>query len=338
MNSHPDRQLPAEITSDSAFVQGRVPLGQAAFTDEEELRSVWGQAWGASTDVGTLRRVLLRRPGREFNEIDAGRWDSELGAAFDPAGRWYWKRPEAPDLAKMQAQHDNLVATLQSFGVTTDVLQPLDGVFTKSIYTRDPLITVKGGAVIARLAPSMRRGEEASVTKAVASLGMPILGTIGGRGFVEGGSFAKITPKLALFGTSIRCNQEGGTQLADILRHFGVEVVTVPLSGFEFHLDGTLAMIDTDRALVSPESAPYWLPDLLREHGIQPIWVPVSEPWAVNCLTISPGHVLLSSSAPRIAETLDAIGVKVTVIDYDAVEANGGGVHCSTMELLRDDV
>lgn len=335
---HVRQALPEELTSNSAYIQGRNPLGLDDFSDPAEQRRVWGAEWGASTEVGQLRRVALRRPGHEFDAIDPGLWDERLGASFDPEGRWYWIQRQGPDLARMQEQHDNLVQTLRGFGVQTDVLAPLPGVFTKSIYLRDPLITIKGGAVIGRLAPQMRRGEEASVTRFIAQTGMPILGTIAGRGFMEGGSFVKLSPTLALYGTSVRCNETGAAQLADILKHHGIELITVPLSGFEFHLDGTLAMIDVDRALLSPESAPHWLPDLLREKGIQPIWVAPDEGWALNGLAISPGNLLLSNTAVRTAEKLEAIGVKVTLIDYDAVQANGGGIHCSTMELVRDDV
>lgn len=332
------REMPDHLTADSAFVQGRIPLNRRSFTDPAELAEMWGGEWGASTEVGRLRKVLLRRPGVEFEQIDPAHWDEHAGATFDPDGRWYWMEQQRPDLARMQVQHHHLVATLESFGVETHVLDPLPGVYTKAIYMRDPLVTVKGGAVIGRLAPWMRRGEEADVTRRVADLGMPILGTITGSGFMEGGSFVKLNPNLALFGTSVRCNRAGGDQLADLLKYVGVEVIQVPLSGFEFHIDGTMAMIDVDRALVSPESAPHWLPDLLRENGIYPIWVDIDEGWAVNGLTISPGHVLLSNSAPKTIENLESIGVKVTVIEYDAVQAGGGGIHCSTMELLRDDV
>jgi N-dimethylarginine dimethylaminohydrolase len=333
-----DRSLPVELTGDTAYVQGRVPRGERNFTDPAELVDVWGAEWGASTEVGPLRSVLLRRPGAEFDHVDVAQWDDKLGAAFDPAARWYWMQRQAPDLPKMQRQHDELVAILRSFDVETHVLDPLPGVFTKSVYTRDPLVTIKGGAVIGRLAPTMRRGEEADITRNVAGLGMPILGTIAGNGFVEGGTFIKLAPSVALFGTSIRCNTDGADHLADILKYFGIQLIQVPLSGFEFHLDGTMAMIDVDRALVSPTTAPHWLPDLLREHGVHPIWVDITEKWAVNALTISPGHVLMSSSAPRTVENLQSIGVEVTVMDYDAVQANGGGIHCSTMELRRDDV
>src|ERR687897_2943807 len=118
------------------------------------------------------------------------------------------------------------------------------------MYTRDPLVTVPGGAIIGRLAPRMRRGEEQSMSRAVASLGMPILRTITGTGLLEGGSFAKLTPRVAAFGTSIRCNDEGARQLAEVLGPLGIELLVVPLSGFSIHLDGHLAMVDRDKALV----------------------------------------------------------------------------------------
>ena len=60
----------------------------------------------------------------------------------------------------------------------------------------------------------MRRGEEPLVTRAVAAAGMPILQTITGAGLLEGGSFIKLRPGIAAYGTSIRCNDEGARQLS----------------------------------------------------------------------------------------------------------------------------
>jgi N-dimethylarginine dimethylaminohydrolase len=41
---------------------------------------------------------------------------------------------------------------------------------------------------------------------------------------------------------------------------------------------------------------------------------------------------------PRTAERLEARGIDVLAIPYDEIQKNGGGIHCSTMELIRDDV
>ena len=210
--------------------------------------------------------------------------------------------------------------------------------FSKAMYTRDPLVTVPGGAIIGRLAPRMRRGEEASVTRAVAALGMPILRTIVGTGLVEGGSFAKLTPKVAAFGTSIRCNDEGARQLQDALRYLGIDLIVVPMAGFSIHLDGAFAMVDVDKALADPGALPYWFLTRLRELGIELIWCHPDEHWAINSLALAPGRVIMCDGYPYTAERLERRGVEVLRIEYDEIQKNGGGIHCSTMELVRDDV
>jgi N-dimethylarginine dimethylaminohydrolase len=36
------------------------------------------------------------------------------------------------------------------------------------------------------------------------------------------------------------------------------------------------------------------------------------------------------------AERLAAAGVEVITIPYDEIQKNGGGIHCSTMEFVRE--
>jgi N-dimethylarginine dimethylaminohydrolase len=199
-------------------------------------------------------------------------------------------------------------------------------------------VTVPGGAIIGRLAPRMRRGEEQSVTRAVATLGMPVLRTITGTGLLEGGSFVKLTPKVAAFGTSIRCNEEGARQLEETLRWLGIELLVVRLSGFSIHLDGAFGMVDVDKALVHASGLPYWFLERLRELAIEPIWCHPDELWAINSLALAPGRVLMCDRYPHTAERLERRGVEVVPIAYDEIQKNGGGIHCSTMELIRDDV
>ncbi len=102
----------------------------------------------AIDEVGPLRRVMVRRPGEELAAIRADAWDEELGALVDPEGHWYWTGRKAPDLERVAAQHEGLVDALRAEGVEVDVLEPLGGRFVKSVYTRDPSITVPGGAIV----------------------------------------------------------------------------------------------------------------------------------------------------------------------------------------------
>lgn len=59
------------------------------------------------------------------------------------------------------------------------------------------------------------------MTETLARIGMPILRTIHGTGILEGGSFAWITPKVAVVGVSSRINDEGARQLGEVLRTMG---------------------------------------------------------------------------------------------------------------------
>jgi N-dimethylarginine dimethylaminohydrolase len=330
--------LAADVFPDAYHQSLFPPVAEPAFENPDELERTWGVRWGASSEVGRLRAVLMRRPGAELERIRADAWDPTVNALVDPDEGWYWESTEPPDLARVREQYEGLLAVLEDEGVEIHFAEAIPPRFSKAMYTRDPLVTVPGGAIIGRLAPRMRRGEEQSMSRAVASLGMPILRTITGTGLLEGGSFAKLTPGVAAFGTSIRCNDEGARQLEETLRRLGIELVVLPMPGFSIHLDGAFGMVDVDKALVHAPVLPHWFLDRLAELGIEPIWCHPDELWAINSLAIRPGRVIMCDRYPYTAERLERRGIEVVRVAYDEIQHNGGGIHCSTMELVRDDI
>ena len=301
-----------------------------------EVEAVWGRRWGAHDEVGRLRTVLVRPPGAALDRVRADAWDPELEALVDPDGGWYWTNRRPPDRERAAAQHAGLVAALETAGIEVVAAPPMGDRFTKAMYVRDPLITVPGGAIVLRMAVRMRRGEEPDVTRAVAAAGMPILATLTGTATLEGGSVVKLRDGVAALGTSIRCNDEGARQLGEILGRIGWELIVVPLPGYTIHLDLHLAMLDSDLALVDPSGLPYTFLTRLGELGIETIHADPGEAWGLNLLALGPRDVLMAEGSPRTAERLEAAGVAVRTVPYDELQCNGGGVHCSTMELVRD--
>jgi N-dimethylarginine dimethylaminohydrolase len=342
----PNPQEASDITDEEAAamlerhpaeaVQERMlPAAEPAFLDD--LGSSWGAHWGASDEVGPLRRVVVRRPGDEFDVIDPAAWDEEIGALVDPGGMWYWTGRRPPQLELIQAEHDGLVSALRREGVEVDVLSPLGGSFIKGMYIRDPFVTVTGGAIVGRMAVRMRRGEEREATRILGELGVPILGTITGAGTLEGGSFVKISPGLAALGTSVRCNSEGARQLKTLLEMHAVQLIVVPLPGYTVHLDVHLAMVDVNKALIDVVGLPYTFMQQLRDRGIELIPAHPSErPWALNVLCLRPGRILMAQGTPRTTERLEQSGIEVRTVPYAHCQPNGGGIHCSTNELIRD--
>lgn len=313
------------------------PEPEPVFTHADELVTNWGRKWGAADEVSPVKSLLMRRPNPGLANIRAEAWDEELGACVDPDKNWYWFDRNEPDLELLNSQYDGYVKALEREGVEVIFAPDLPATFTKSIYTRDPLITVPGGAIITRLAPRMRRGEEQSITATVAAAGMPILGTLTGDAIAEGGSFVKLRPDLAAFGTSIRCNKSGYTQIRDIAAGVGMEVIDVPLPGYLIHIDGAIVMLDHDLALINSEYLPYEFIECLGKLGIETIEVPKDEGWAVNSLTISPRRVVVASHLKETAELLNSKhDVEIVPVDYSEIAKNGGSLHCSTMELERE--
>ena len=43
----------------------------------------------------------------------------------------------------------------------------------------------------------------------------------------------------------------------------------------------------------------------------------------------------MAEGSPRTAAALADAGVEVITVAYDELHKNGGGIHCSTMELIR---
>ena len=311
-----------------------------AFESESEQQAVWGRQWGCDNDVGTLRSVLMHRPGDEMGIIDPSKRINALGSFGDVEQGWYWRGDTLPDLNTLQGEHDALVKALRDNGVEIVFLDAAAPGRMKSCYTRDSCIAVKGGAIVTRMGPRIRRGEELPVTRTLGQLGMPILRTVHGTGIMEGGSFVWLNQSTAVVGRSSRVNEEGARQVEDVLREQGVELLRVDLTGYRLHIDGALVMIDVNTAIINPTQLPYWFLSKLEELDIQTIEVHPDDPIStVNCLAIAPGKVIMSAGlSNHTMERLDKLGIEVIPVPYENMYQGGGGIHCSTSPLVRDSV
>ncbi|MDR3354102.1 MAG: amidinotransferase [Synergistaceae bacterium] len=318
------------------------PKAKPAFEDYEMQRRVWGRRWGVYNDVGTIKTILMHRPGDELKRMTADKYDPSIDALIDDEEQWYFRSDKAPDIPAMQAEHDALVKILRDNGAEVVFV---DGAVTdpNSMFTRDMGMVVNGGIIISRMGPvgkpfgTGRRGEEAFITQKVAEIGMPILHTIHGEGLMEGGSFCYLTEKVAAIGLSMRGNIEGARQVRSVLESQGTELIEVPLVGFSMHIDGAIVMIDHDKALINVERLPYWFTGKLHDLGIEAIQADFRDSKvAVNCIALKPGKLVMDKMAPWSAEKIAARGVEVIATPYAECRKHGGGIHCSTLPLVRE--
>ncbi|MCI1882203.1 MAG: arginine deiminase family protein [Sporolactobacillus sp.] len=311
------------------------------FQSPELLTTYWSTAWGNTNAVGKVRKVLVHRPGDEILAVNRADYEPGVGARIlrDQRGNIvsYCLGKQPIDLARMQAQHDGMTDVLKKAGVEVIPLEEDDELLTNNLFARDVGMVIPGGLILARFALRFRYGETRRTLRTAARIGMPVLASIQGQGFAEGGSFMVFDRKTAIVGRSIRVNQAGIDQLRAILSWQGMELIVVDLPSSMIHLDEVFNMVDIDKALVDPTNLPHWFLEDLQRRGIHLIETdPLDPPMTTNCLCLEPGKVLFTARGVRTMDALEKAGVDVVAVPVDEINKMGGGIHCSSLVLQRD--
>lgn len=319
-------------------------VSEPSFETDLELKKIWGQKWGCDSDVGKLKTVLMYPPSEKILTDPIDQLVSSHPSSDSVDQGWYWDGDECMErdqlpIKEMREQWDALVSLLESEDIEVVKMQSVTG-GRFSHYTRDSAIAVKGGAIICRLRPYTRRGEEVWASKSIAQLGMPILRTINGTGMLEGGSFTWVDAQTVVVGRSNCVNEEAVIQLEEILRPQGVSILRADLSLFNIHIDGVFGMLDHGVAMIDKDSVPFTFLEELLERDIK--LIPITEdddPWVLNSLVLEPGKVVMSEGlSTDTRKILDHHNIEVITIPFDKVQLNGGGIRCSTCPLIREPI
>ena len=280
--------------------------------------------FGAQSMTADLREVLVKRPGSAF------------GRAFDDPAHGFL-RPV--DLASAQREHDGLVETLDGLGVTVHVL----GDETDDpdlVYTFDPLLVSDRGAIPLRPGKPNRAGEPDTIEAWCRAAGIPTAGGIQAPGMIEGGDTFWLRPELLCIGRTLRTNDSGARQLAEIVggdvRTFDVPYWRGPAE--LVHLLSVVSPVADDLAVVFLPLLPVGLWELLREMDVRLLEVPGEEYSTLGCnvLAVRPGVVIVAEGNPVTRRALEAAGCEVHALPLGEVGENGsGGPTCLTRPILR---
>lgn len=164
--------------------------------------------------------------------------------------------------------------------------------------------------------------------------------------FFDAANLLKVNDKI-LFNYSSYNHQQG----IKWLRH-NTDAEIVPVQLVDNHLDGALAFLNEDTVLINnkscridPVSAIPWLKDfkILRlpknvemENDENMPHIASREGMSINVLSIDEKTVVVNESDYLVAELLDRNGFNVLTTRLRYSTAFGGGIHCSTLDLLRD--
>jgi arginine deiminase len=305
--------------------------------------------FGAQTEYGRLRKVLMHRPGEDLARVTPGNKD-----AFLFRDVVYWR--------EFQREHDVFTDALRGEGVDVVLLGDLldEGhariadTFPNLVYTRDVCTVNNQGAYILRMTYQARYAEPYMLERAMEKLGVPIAHRVSPPGIVEGGDFVWLNDETVMMGYGTRSNEAGVDQVRGRMMGESVkEFVSVILPSFRVHLDGALMMMAPDLALFHRASLGLfpayvhdpdggveitYLEDYLKGKGVELIYADDTEirMFGTNLIGLGDRKCASYEWNERIMGILDERGFDVIGIPGSQLSIGGGGPHCMTCPILRD--
>jgi N-dimethylarginine dimethylaminohydrolase len=283
--------------------------------------------YGVSSMVAPLKRVVVKRPDKQFAVSDFVKWHYT----------------SAPNLGQAQADHDVFTAILKQHG--TEVIYHDEELKDKAdaIFVYDPVFVTPFGSIVLQVGKPLRNGEEEPLAKKLESVGVPILGKLTGEARAEGGDMFWLDETTLAIGLGFRTNAEGVRQIKAMLEPKGITIITTELPYGDgpaacLHLMSLISLVDTDLAVVYLKyiATPFW--QELEKRNFKFIAVSDKEflTQATNVLTLSPKVVIMPEKNPETKSRLEQAGC--TVYTYPCAELTfkaEGGPTCLTRPILR---
>ena len=278
--------------------------------------------YGVTSMVAPLQRVLVRRPAL------TGDWDG--------AG---WR---TPDPVKLQRQHEAFTELLDNLGVEVEVASALEGQ-VDSVYMHDPLIVSGRGGIPLQMAKPARMEEPAHSWRELRRLHVPVLGTLEGDAFADGGDRFWLDDTTAAIGLGYRTNRKGAARVQELLEPEGIHVETYDMVHDEgpdhvLHLQSFLSGATESLYVIYEPLIPVRLLMDIRDRGVE--WIAIDRDsylgMGCNVLVVRPGVVVMVDGVPAVRRALEKRGVEVHVYDGSELSLKGdGGPTCLTAPLLR---
>jgi len=212
-----------------------------------------------------------------------------------------------------------------------------------SIYCRDAAIATDFGMIICNMG-KLGRVKEPLVQKEVyLNNSILILGEIEAPGTLEGGDVAWLDERTLAVGHTYRTNEEGISQLKNLLQPKGIEVIVAELPHYKgqsdvFHLMSILSPVDKDLAVVYSPLMPIKFRNELIKRGFNFVEVPEQEFDSIGCniLAVAPRKCIMTEGNPITTQRLLEAGCEVVLYQGNEISVKGGGgPTCLTRPLLR---
>lgn len=235
-------------------------------------------------------------------------------------------------------QHTRFIQALEQAGVRCH-LAPPSPALTDMSFTRDPALATPWGLIELRTAAFHRRGEADRIASHAEHLGLRRAGRIGS-GLVEGGDVCLLREGVVAIGASGgRTDEAGARELGELFEQNGWEVIIERFDPRFLHLDTIFTMVSNRCAVAFQDALSRAFVARLRALGIEIVPATAEEVRALggNLLSLGDLRIVSPASNQRLNTLLESKGFDVIPVEIDQFTRCGGGVHCLTMPLRRED-
>jgi len=232
-----------------------------------------------------------------------------------------------PDPETFKSEHAGYVSALRQAGVDVTELEPLEG-FPDSVFIEDPVLCIKGTAIVLRPGAQSRFGERDTLRDTLKSVFARVIDLPEG-GFVDGGDIL-VTEREVLIGLSARTDLAGAELLKPIVSDLGMSLRIAQTPAEILHFKTECGLLDentifaTKAILKSGCFADY-----------EVIECPEGEEAAANLIRVN-SAVLLSAGFSETAALLRTSGYQVIELPTTQAALVDGGLSCMSLRFTSD--
>ena len=313
MNTQMKRTTPQTAAVDSFSLQRRNPQGAT-----QRLGY-----WGFRNETDVLTDVLLGSPEHLRHMAT-----SSLSRKF--------LREQPSDIRVAQAQHRELLAAYEHFGVRVHWHTP-EPELPMQVYSRDSSVMTPYGAIITAMANWWRRGENYAAIRTYERLGIPIYDMVTA-GTFEGGDFNVIEDGVVLIGCGgARTQEEGARQVEGWLRKEGWETRLAFIDEYYVHIDLMVVPVAPKLTAVCLACTEPGIVTWLKAKGHEISTCPSGyDQFGLQLHVPGPRPGDCSQGQPDSDQTAAGPRIRGRRIDMSEISKTGGGIHCMAQALRRE--
>ena len=256
----------------------------------------------------TYTQAIMRQVGDNFAQgITTVNLDADLN----------W-----PNYELAVRQHQAYADLLLALGLEVKMLDRLSD-YPDAHFVEDAAIVTPEIGVITRPGAEARLGEEQHMIHVLTEY--RTLASIEAPGTLDGGDIL-LFDKTCFIGLSERTNEEGATQLSQILTPYGYRCTTIPV-GAGLHLKSSINYIGHGSLLVTEDFS-----NLSILADFKKIVVDKDEEYAANTLWVN-DHLITPKGFPKTKAKLETTSLKVIELDVSEMQKMDGGLTCLSLRF-----